>query len=164
MSDHSPQAADNEDAVDALRAAGPVGQAVVRTTRLHKSLAAHLLRPLGLHLSQELVLMRLWDRGPQRQADLVQALESDAATMTRTIRRLESAGLVRRSSTPMDGRVTIITATRESRKIRARVLEAWQSIERAVIADLTEDEQRQAVVLLEKIQSGLQGALDHGID
>ena len=53
---------------------------------------------MGLHPSQELVMMQLWDRGPQGQTALVRLLGSDAATMTRTVKRLEHAGFVRRHS------------------------------------------------------------------
>ncbi|MEU6782629.1 MarR family transcriptional regulator [Nonomuraea angiospora] len=75
--------------------AGPLNHAIIRVARLHRMLAAQLLRRVGLHPSQELVMMQLWDRGPQRQTDLVRMLGSDTATMTRTIQRLEHAGFVR---------------------------------------------------------------------
>ena len=68
---------------------GPVSHAIFRLARLHKQTAATLLRRLGLHPNQELVLMLLWDAGPQKQADLATVMESDSATITRTVQRLD---------------------------------------------------------------------------
>ena len=67
----------------------PLSRAIFRVARAHKTLAARLLRGAGLRPGQELVLMTLWDDGPQRQVDLVERLESDAGTMTRSLARLE---------------------------------------------------------------------------
>ncbi|MEO8907688.1 MAG: MarR family winged helix-turn-helix transcriptional regulator, partial [Microbacteriaceae bacterium] len=73
----------------ATAAGGPISHAIFRVARLHRMLAGSLLRKTGLYPGQELVMMHLWDRGEQRQVDLVKVLDSDAATMTRTIQRLE---------------------------------------------------------------------------
>ncbi|MFJ3957485.1 MarR family winged helix-turn-helix transcriptional regulator [Arthrobacter sp. NPDC090010] len=141
---------------DGLADAGRVGHAIVQVARLHKSLAAQLLKPVGLHLSQELVMMQLWDAGPQRQADLVRMLGSDAATITRTIRRLEHAGFVRTAPSPTDGRSVIVTATTASKGLRPGVEAAWRELEEAVVADLDPGEQEQAIELLGRIAAGLE--------
>lgn len=141
---------------------GPVSHAIVQIIKLHKALTAQMLRPLGLHLSQELVMMQLWDAGPQRQADLVRLLNSDAATITRTIRRLELAGFVRRTPSQTDGRSTIVSATTSSRALRAEVENAWRVVEAATVAELDPVEQQQALALLAGIIAGLERALRTG--
>ncbi|BDZ40181.1 hypothetical protein GCM10025863_27950 [Microbacterium suwonense] len=88
-----------------------MSHAVFRVARLHKSLAARLLRETGLRPGQELVLMALWRDGPQRLVDLVRRLESDAPSMTRSIARLEKAGLVQRQTSATDRRAVIVEAT-----------------------------------------------------
>ena len=75
---------------------GNLTQAIIGVARLHRVLAGTLLRKVGLHPSQELVMMRLWVEGMWRQADLAKMLGTDSATMTRTIQRLEAGGFVRR--------------------------------------------------------------------
>ena len=55
-------------------------------------LARYLLQCVGLHPGQELLLMHLWDAGPQRQADLASEFGTDSASMTRTVQRLEESG------------------------------------------------------------------------
>jgi DNA-binding MarR family transcriptional regulator len=89
--------------------------------RLHQELAGRLLRGIGLYPGQELLLMQLWDGGPQRQVDVIRVLGSDAATMTRSVQRLERAGLVSRTRNVEDGRSVIIAATPHSETLRAQV-------------------------------------------
>lgn len=123
---------------------GPISHAIFRVARLHRMIAGHLLREVGLHPGQEIVMMHLWQAGPQRQVDLVRVLDSDAATMTRTIRRLEKAGFVRRVATPEDKRAALIEPTRASIPLRERVESIWAELEEAAVGGL-ESQQRQVI-------------------
>jgi DNA-binding MarR family transcriptional regulator len=135
--------------------AEPLTNAIVRVARLHRMLAAQLLRRVGLHLGQELVMMQLWERGPQSQTELVRVLGSDSATMTRTVRRLEDAGFVRRRPSPTDRRATIIEATPASQSVRREVERIWSVLERSAAGELTPDQQAEALTLLQHIEDGL---------
>ncbi|MDQ0746141.1 DNA-binding MarR family transcriptional regulator [Streptomyces africanus] len=136
-------------------AAGPLSHAILRVARVHRMLAGQLLRRVGLHPGQELVMMQLWDRGPQRQTDLVRLLGSDAATMTRTIQRLENAGFVRRRPSTSDKRATIVEPTAASNALRQEVEHAWLDLEASVVNDLTPKEQAEALEALSRIEAGL---------
>lgn len=122
--------------IPAAAQSGPISHAIFRVARLHRMIAGHLLREVGLHLGQEIVMMHLWQAGPQRQADLVRVLDSDAATMARTIRRLETAGFVRRVPTPADKRAWLIEPTPASIGLRTRVEAIWAELEDAAVAGL----------------------------
>lgn len=136
-------------------AAGPLSHAIFRVARVHRMLAGQLLRRVGLHPSQELVMMQLWERGPQRQTDLVRLLGSDAATMTRTVRRLEDAGFVRRRPSPTDKRATIVEPTAASNALRHEVERVWLDLEASVVTDLTPEEQAEALAVLGRIEDSL---------
>ncbi|MEV0224836.1 MarR family winged helix-turn-helix transcriptional regulator [Streptomyces sp. NPDC050704] len=136
-------------------AAGPLSHAILRVARLHRMFAGQLLRRVGLHPGQELVMMQLWDRGPQRQTDLVRLLGSDAATMTRTIQRLENAGFVRRRPSPSDKRATIVEPTAASNALRQEVERAWLDLEASTVNDLTSEEQAEALEVLGRIEDSL---------
>lgn len=138
--------------------AQPLTNAIVRVARLQRMLAAQQLRPLGLHLGQELVMMQLWDRGPQSQTDLVRVLDSDSATMTRTVQRLEHAGFVRRRPSPTDRRATIIEPTPASQSVRHEVERIWAELEDSATGDLTPAEQADALVVLQRIEENLSRA------
>jgi DNA-binding MarR family transcriptional regulator len=137
----------------------PLSHAVFRLARLHKSIAAQLLRDTGLRPGQELVLMTLWETGPQRLVDLVQTLDSDAPTMTRSIARLEKAGLVTRSRSPLDGRAVIVRATEKSRSLRPQVDAAWARLEQLTVGSASAHRQAELLRSLEEIEESL-GAAD----
>lgn len=134
---------------------GAMTHAIVRVARLHRMLAQQLLRDVGLHPGQELVMMQLWDLGPQRQADLVRLLGSDAATMTRTVKRLENAGFVRRRPSESDRRATIIEPTAASLALRGQVEQVWKELEESVTGDLSAAEQGAAIDVLARIERSL---------
>lgn len=138
--------------------AGPLSHAIFRVARVHKALAARLLRETGLHPGQELVLMTLWQQGPQRQVDLVQSLDSDAPTMARSLSRLEKSGLIRRRPSDVDRRAVIVEATEASRELRHRVESAWSELERLTTATLPPARRSELLALLNDLEKGLAAA------
>jgi MarR family transcriptional regulator, organic hydroperoxide resistance regulator len=143
--------------VPAAALGGPISHAIFRVGRLHKMLAGNLLRGVGLHPGQELVMMYLWELGPQRQVDLIRLLDSDAATMTRTIQRLEHAGFVRRSPLASDKRAFLIEPTAAGRALRAQVEQMWNELEQIAVGGVSEREQLTILRVLE----GLEARLTH---
>lgn len=134
---------------------GPLSHAIFRIARLHKMYAGQLLRETGLYPGQELLMMRLWDEGPQRQVDLVRTLDSDAPTMTRTVRRLERAGFVRRSTSPTDRRATIIEATSASVPLKRAVEDVWQRLEQLTVGSMDSEERSRVLGSLESLEQSL---------
>jgi DNA-binding MarR family transcriptional regulator len=136
-------------------AAGPLSLAIFSLARAHRALAADLLRPLGLHPGQELLLMFLWEHGPQRQTDLAEHVATDSASMTRTVQRLERAGFVRRRPGPGDRRVTLVEPTAASLALRPRVAEIRARLERATAGDLDPARRAEAASLLRALEQNV---------
>lgn len=139
---------------------GPVSHAIFQLARLHKLTAGQLLRRLGLHPNQELVMMRLWDVGPQKQVDLAAIMESDSATITRTVQRLERAGLVRKIPSTSDRRVTIVEPTPASLALRHEVEQVWNDLEARTLGDLSDDEQEETLRVLGRLEANLAEAFE----
>jgi DNA-binding MarR family transcriptional regulator len=139
---------------------GPLSSAIFRVARVHKSLAAKLLRRTGLRPGQELVLMTLWEQGPQRMTDLVRTLGTDAPSMTRSIARLEKAGFVRRGPSPTDGRVTVVEATDASLRLRPDVEAAWTELEALTARSLSGAQRQALLALLTDLEKPLSEAED----
>jgi len=139
---------------------GPVSHAIFRLARLHKLTAGQLLRRVGLHPNQELVMMRLWDAGPQKQSDLAEVMESDSATITRTVQRLERAGFVRRTPSTTDRRVTIVEPTAASHSLRREVEQVWNDLEARTLGDLDDDERTEVLRVLGRLETNLAGPSD----
>ncbi|MEU4519285.1 MarR family transcriptional regulator [Amycolatopsis sp. NPDC024027] len=61
------------------------------------------------------------------QEDGVAIGEPGAATMTRTVQRLERAGFVRRTPSPTDRRAVIVESTPAGHALRSQVERIWQA-------------------------------------
>ncbi|WP_052425007.1 MarR family winged helix-turn-helix transcriptional regulator [Streptomyces fulvoviolaceus] len=141
---------------------GPVSHAISRAARLHRKAAGQLLRGLGLHPGQELVMMHLWERGPARQSELIRLLDLDPSTVTKMLQRLEQAGHVRRLPDPADRRAVLVEATDASSHLLAEVEEAWGVLEENTLTGLTAPERRQLLDLLAKVETNLCGSGGEG--
>jgi MarR family transcriptional regulator, organic hydroperoxide resistance regulator len=137
----------------------PVSHAIFRVARLTRMIAASLLRPVGLYPGQEIVMMYLWDLGPQRQVDLVRLTGSDAATMTRMIRRLEHAGFVRRSPSAEDKRAFLVEATPASRGLRKAIEDIWSQVEEITVGCLSNHERQTVLRVVEDLENRLSRAV-----
>ncbi|MER5756539.1 MarR family winged helix-turn-helix transcriptional regulator [Streptomyces sp. NPDC002088] len=155
MSDESGRGVAGVGEVPSAARRGPVSHAIFRVARLHRMIAGQLLREVGLHPSQEVVMMELWHRGPLRQVDLGQVLGSDAATITRTVRRLEQSGFVRRVPSPTDKRSVIVEPTAASLALRDKVEDIWAELERGAVGDLDDAEQEQTLAVLDRLERNL---------
>ncbi len=100
-------------------------------------------------------MMHLWELGPQRQADLVRLMDSDAATMTRTVRRLEQSGFVRRRPSPTDRRASLIEPTVASHALRREVERVWSQLEDISTAGLSDEERTATLLTLERLEQNL---------
>ncbi|MFF4714492.1 MarR family winged helix-turn-helix transcriptional regulator [Streptomyces eurythermus] len=134
---------------------GPISHAIFRVARLHRMLAGQLLREVGLHPAQELVMMHLWDHGRMRQTDLARHVGADAATMTRTIQRLEKAGFVRRVRSTSDKRSVLVEPTAASQALRRQVEDLWARLEDYAVGDLTDAELAEALAVLKRLETDL---------
>ncbi|MGW0854528.1 MarR family winged helix-turn-helix transcriptional regulator [Streptomyces sp. NPDC002690] len=134
---------------------GPISYAIFRVARAHRMIAGHLLREVGLHPSQELVMMELWEHGALRQGDLARRVGSDAPTMTRSVKRLEQAGFVRRIPSTTDKRSVIVEPTPASIALRRQVEAIWAELERTAVGDFTEAEKDQVLASLTRLERSL---------
>ncbi|WP_240661393.1 MULTISPECIES: MarR family winged helix-turn-helix transcriptional regulator [unclassified Streptomyces] len=141
-------------------ARGPISHTIFRIARLHRMLAGALLRDVGLYPGQELVMMQLWETGAQRQSDLAKVLDSDAATMTRTIQRLEKSGFVRRSPDPTDKRASLVEPTAASQVLRRQVEDVWARLEELTIKDMPSENRAQLLDGMLALEANLLAAAE----
>ncbi|MFE4758186.1 MarR family winged helix-turn-helix transcriptional regulator [Streptomyces mirabilis] len=134
---------------------GPVSYAIFRISRMHRMLAGHLLRDVGLHPRQALVMRKLWERGGMRQVDLAELVGSDPATMTRTVKRLERAGLVCRIPSPTDKRSVIVEPTAAGRELRHKVESTRTDLEHQLTNGLSEAARAEVLAVLERLERNL---------
>ncbi|MEV8035850.1 MarR family winged helix-turn-helix transcriptional regulator [Streptomyces sp. NPDC002742] len=87
-----------------------------------------LLEELGLTYPQYLVLLVLWERGETTVKELGTALHLDYGTMSPLLKRLESAGLVRRERSAHDERSVRVALTGRGEVLRERAEEVPQAL------------------------------------
>jgi len=79
-----------------------------------------LLQPLGLTYPQYLVLSALHDRDRRTVGEIGAELHLDGSTLTPLLKRMEAAGWLDRSRSPLDERRVIVTLTESGRALGQR--------------------------------------------
>lgn len=78
------------------------------------------LQKLGVTYPQYLVLVVLWERGPQGVGDLAALLRMDFGTLSPMLKRLENKGLLTRKRQPTDERRVLVDLTPKGVSLRKR--------------------------------------------
>ncbi|QHC24211.1 MarR family winged helix-turn-helix transcriptional regulator [Streptomyces sp. GS7] len=112
------------------------------------------LKDLGLTYPQYLVMLVLWEHGPEPVKSIGERLRLDSGTLSPLLKRLEAAGLVHRERSPEDERSVTIRLTEAGEALRERALPVPRRIMAAT--GLTVDELRTLRSLLGRVT----GALD----
>ncbi|MCH0564275.1 MULTISPECIES: MarR family winged helix-turn-helix transcriptional regulator [unclassified Streptomyces] len=79
-----------------------------------------LLEELGVTYPQYLVLLVLWERGETTVKELAGALRLDYGTVSPLLKRMESAGLVRRERAARDERSVLVACTGRAEELKER--------------------------------------------
>ncbi len=78
------------------------------------------LEKLGVTYPQYLVLVVLWERGPQGVGDLASLLRMEFGTLSPMLKRIESKGLITRQRPPSDERRVLVALTAKGVSLRKR--------------------------------------------
>ncbi|GAA4996223.1 MarR family winged helix-turn-helix transcriptional regulator [Streptomyces siamensis] len=97
-----------------------------------------LLKDLGLTYPQYLVMLVLWEHGEQPVKKLGEHLRLDSGTLSPLLKRLETAGLVRRERSARDERSVHVHLTDEGAALRERARVVPRKIAAATGAGLEE--------------------------
>jgi len=136
----------------------PVSYGVFRMARAHRAHAAQLLRALALHPGQELIIMALAEHGPQLQSKLVEIERVDHSTVAKSLRRLETAGLISREPSRNDRRAMIVSLTAKGRAIHKKVKAAWARLEAASIRALGALDRKTLLALMKRVEDAVGNA------
>jgi DNA-binding MarR family transcriptional regulator len=134
------------DADPALDLADLLGRAA---RRLRRGTMAHL-GPLGLTMAQAKVLRSL-AFGPLRMADIAARLEVVPRTVTPMVDGLETAGLARRRTDPVDRRSVLVEPTSEGRRLLAHLDEARRATAAQAFSALSTEERAALAGLLARL-------------
>ncbi|MET9785799.1 MarR family winged helix-turn-helix transcriptional regulator [Streptomyces canus] len=119
---------------------GPMSYAIFQLARAHRARAAAMLREMDLHPGQELLLMQLLDRDGQTQSELLESVGLDHSTVSKSLRRMQDAGLLVREPAAHDRRVMVVHLTDKGRALREPIAAMWQALEETSARDLTAEQ------------------------
>lgn len=97
-------------------------------TRIYRE----LLKPLDLTHPQYLILLALWERPRSTMGDLRRALFMDTGALTPLVKRMETAGLLKRSRDSQDERRVWVDLTEKGRELRTAVAGVRQEVARRI--------------------------------
>jgi len=108
----------DHDADAALKLSNQLCFAVYSTALAFNAVYKPLLDKLNLTYPQYLAMLVLWERDDVPVKEIGRLLHLDSGTLTPLLKRLESAGLVKRTRSAADERQVHITLTPEGRALR----------------------------------------------
>lgn len=117
--------------------------------------AESLLSEIGLHTGQDRILLCLLREDGLSQTNLVEELSVQPATVTKSLDRLENAGLVQRRADADDRRVSRVYLTEAGRSLQQKIDNVWQQVEALSFGNLTAEEQELLRRLFAKVRENL---------
>jgi DNA-binding MarR family transcriptional regulator len=132
--------------------------ALYSSSLLMTKLYRPLLAPLGLTYPQYLVLLALWETDGLGVGDLGERLFLDSGTLTPLLKRMETAGLLRRARAADDERRVVVTLSPQGRTLRRRA--ARIPLQMACATGCTLPEIAALTAQLQALRSKLAGQLD----
>jgi DNA-binding MarR family transcriptional regulator len=115
-----------------------------------------ILKDLGLTYPQYLVMLLLWEHGDLPVKKLGEHLRLDSGTLSPLLKRLETAGLVRRERSARDERSVEVRLTEEGAALREQAVQVPRRIVAATGFDV--DEIRELRSRLDVLTSALDAA------
>ncbi|MCQ2142043.1 MAG: MarR family transcriptional regulator [Bacteroidales bacterium] len=107
------------------------------------------LEPLGLTYTQYIAMMVLWEHGKVTVGRLGELLHLDSGTLTPMLKKMETAGFVKRSRAADDERVVTVTLTERGEALKAQAAEVPSKMASCVC--ISPEEARQLLDILKKI-------------
>ncbi|MEL7107634.1 MAG: MarR family transcriptional regulator [Pseudomonadota bacterium] len=126
--------------------------------RLFANRLAVDIKQLGLAPAQFMALLELWERDGLTQADLMERLDVEQATLANTLARMERDGLIERTPHPDDRRARLIWLTPSARRLEAEAKSRAAGINEAALSTLTSAEKEAFLTSASKIVLALRKA------
>ncbi len=126
------------------------GYVVNHLARLMARGLTRRIAPLGLSTGEFPVLLELWERDGQTQAELIQRLDVEQATMANTLRRMERDGLIVRRPHETDRRAQTVNLTEYAKSLEAQAKGAAHAQNDEALRDFTDEERRALVGLIQR--------------
>lgn len=113
---------------------------IVRWSRVNFYERVAELTGVVVDRSAALIIMRLYEFGPQRQAEISARLHLDQSTVSRQVKSVVDSGFVTRLPDPADTRAQILELTDLGLQTVLKLREGWSALVAELVDDLDEDQ------------------------
>ncbi|MCX4993592.1 MarR family winged helix-turn-helix transcriptional regulator [Streptomyces sp. NBC_00568] len=134
---------------------GRLSYAVFQLARAHRGYAASMLRDMNLHPGQELLLMQLYEKDGQTQSELLASVGLDHSTVSKSLRRMQDAGLLTREPAEHDRRAMIVRLTDKGRDMRKPIAAMWAALEEISVRGLDSEEIESFITVASNIERAI---------
>ena len=141
------------DAENLLRLEHQVCFALHNATRAFGAVYRDALKDLNLTYPQYLAMMALWEHGELSVKRLGELLRLDSGTLSPLLKRLETAGLVKRERSALDERSVLVSATAAGAALREQATDVPLTV--AARTGLDRDGMRELRAMLERLTDRL---------
>ncbi|MGW1469321.1 MarR family winged helix-turn-helix transcriptional regulator [Streptomyces sp. NPDC002308] len=131
-----------------------------KTSKALRALADAAMRRHGLHVGQNHLLARLWERDGSTPGEVAAALNVTTPTVVKMADRMTAAGLLTRRRDERDNRLVRLWLTDAGRALREPVEAERRAIEEKVTAELTGAERDILLSALAKVHRSATGLLE----
>jgi DNA-binding MarR family transcriptional regulator len=123
--------------------------------RLHHARARTLFETVGLYWGQPPLLRLVAEQEGASHSELAARLGVTAATVSKTLDRMEKAGFLQRQADPTDQRVSRVYLTERGRAVQNEMHRLLRTIPQDAFAGLSAEEQRALGALLARVRDNL---------
>lgn len=99
--------------------------------------------------------MHLWEEEGLTHSELVARCRVEAPTVSKTLQRMETLGVVLRRTDDRDARMSRVYLTEQGRELREPIERLWQQVDEVSVAGLSAEEQMSLRRLLTAIRENL---------
>ena len=112
-------------------------------------------RRVGMATSRLQVLHEVWHAGEISQAELQQRLGIEGSLITRFVKQMEAARLIKRRPDPKDNRFTLVSLAPPGEELFANMELPGEEFEAALLEGISAREQATLIQALQKVQANL---------
>jgi DNA-binding MarR family transcriptional regulator len=141
-----------------------INRALNKMSKLYRAAKAHKLVALGLHPGQDVLLWVLASaEAGMTVSELASRLGIESPTVTRSLARMEHAGLFRREAVPADRRQVRIVMTNHGRELITAIEDIWAELAAETLGPLSSGDRAVVVEALEAANGRLLGLVDKSV-
>jgi DNA-binding MarR family transcriptional regulator len=122
-----------------------------------KEACQHKLHPYGVYAGQNFLLELLWNTQEELTiGEIAARLHVEGPSITRTVRRMISQGLVEKYSHPLDARQVIVRLTPKGKELQQVIPQLMAECEKELLTNISDVERAFFVRLLEQMLHNLE--------